>query len=366
MDVGRPFRAWRRRLAALMRRLAASLEGGAPKQVPPELAPARETGPPAHWLERIARAGNALAWTGRGDSRPSDARPNGSAASDSISVERDAADGPRVVTRRDGPRDDSAKPAERAPRRQPPLPAVPRSFVKPPPSSPAPQDGTRPRTAAPASTPWRRRLFGPPRIHAVPPPELPRSSPVPHEFDAAPPRFAHESARPAPPAPPRLRPVRAAFEDSTPRAPAPPNRAASLPPSLPSSRRTPVAPPIDFTPAPPFASIDPFLPSASLDGDARSNHRSAVPHAPRVEPPRRRHATGGAPDPATVRPPWPALARRESEGIPPAPPAAAPWPELPVREDEEAERSLEELERSARIDALAAGLGDEPWNASPF
>jgi hypothetical protein len=59
------------------------------------------------------------------------------------------------------------------------------------------------------------------------------------------------------------------------------------------------------------------------------------------------------------------LARRDSQGVPPAPPAAAPWPELPVRKDEEAERALEELERAARIDALAARLGDEPWNASP-
>jgi hypothetical protein len=134
-----------------------------------------------------------------------------------------------------------------------------------------------------------------------------------------------------------------------------------------SARREPAPP---KRPALPFAS--PPMPRAlrKTDAlDAPSNHRPAIAHFPRSDPPRRRAAADGAapspPPSPPIAPPWPELARRDAEGRAARPPAAAPWPELLAGDEQETERSFEELERAARLDALAARLGEEPWNASP-
>jgi len=87
--------------------------------------------------------------------------------------------------------------------------------------------------------------------------------------------------------------------------------------------------------------------------------------AARTDARRTRPATEEPAAAPPLAPPWPALARRGAEPVRPPPSVAAPWPELLIQSDDPVERALDELERTSRVDALAAQLGEKPWNASP-
>jgi hypothetical protein len=84
-----------------------------------------------------------------------------------------------------------------------------------------------------------------------------------------------------------------------------------------------------------------------------------------TDPRRTRPATPELPASPQLAAPWPELARRGADPVRPPPSIAAPWPELPFQRDDPIERALDEIERTSRVESLAAQLGEKPWNAWP-
>jgi hypothetical protein len=120
------------------------------------------------------------------------------------------------------------------------------------------------------------------------------------------------------------------------------------PPPIRDALPEPWVPPMATDPPSPFRSI-----------------RLTDPLAPQIDRRGRRPATGDLTTSSPVVAPWPDLARRSGDGDAPPRKAVAPWPELLVQSEDPVERSLDELERTFRVDALVAKLGEKPWNAWP-
>ena len=385
MGIGGRIRLWRLRLAALMRRVAASLEGDGARPSPPVVArPPHEPRPPAHWQARIEESGRPLAWIGPEEDRASDVVASDAASPASTSSEPSGAESHVTpvkanVRRAEPPR----RPAVAARRGGTAARPTPPAILRPPaiadrsPSPSSEQERTVPSMPTPlpmppassAPTPPRR---GPPRLFAPPPPPRKPAAPAPQPLASqlrspqstpaeelvqapAPRRVTHDSFREPAEAPLRPRPVRTAAVETAPRGLSSPTR--------PSPPRPHAFAPGDAAPPTAHARREP------ADLDAPSNQRPAAANFLRTDPPRSRSSTDGSFRAPPITPPWPelgsGLARRQAEELPARPPAAAPWPELLAGDEQDAERSFEELERAARLDALAARLGDLPWNASP-
>jgi hypothetical protein len=374
MPLGRRIRRWKRRLAALMRRWAATLDGTPARSTPRHAAtPRREAGPPAHWLAHLEKAGAELSWIELRE--PASGEPQ--------SAERPAPDAPsapapvpsrrpEILDRFTAPRKSAPRPSTATPRARPASEPTPQSHppfraedssrtpaVPPPPQPP----GAIVRRRAFASPPPPPRLRSPsgPRPQT---PLAPAPSRAPSPFELPPVSRAaapiEEAPRHAPPLHPHPRITRPADVE------APPRRSAPAPLATRSSHR-----PLPFLPAPPNLSARPNSPSRLALPDHASPFHPVRPPAgdlPSASPPdprRTRLATPEPPAAPPLAPPWPELARRSASAVRPPPPVAAPWPELLIPSDDPVERALDELERTSRVDALAAQLGEKPWNAWP-
>jgi hypothetical protein len=357
MPFGRRIRRWKQRLAAWMRRWAATLDGTPSQSTPRDVAaPRRKAGPPAHWLAHIEKAGTALSWIEPGDPEIREREQ----------AEHAAPDSPRAPT---------AVPSERlevrdrftAPRKRAPDPSTDTHRARPASGSTPPIASSKPAT--PSSHPPSRGEDSS-RTSAVPrpPPASPTPGAIVHRREFAspprpPPRLRslpgsrpQVSQAPTPskaPSPVELPPVARA---AAPRAPAPVHPRIRIPRPA-GVEAPPIAParPAPLDRASPFRSVlHPVRPLAS-----------DVLAASRTDPRRTRPAT---PEPSAsppLAPPWPELARRGADPVRTPPPVAAPWPELLIPSDDPVERAFDELERTSRVDALAAQLGEKPWNASP-